>query len=881
MKVWLRFLLLVGIIYRLHSPTAAQSHYTFKLINEETRASFGAVHNLYQDSLGRLWLGHYGKGLEVFDGLKIQQIKVDIDLSFANQQQVFEAARGKLYLNSGKQIYVFDPLQHRVTDSIAVAPQGRAQATLDFIEVEEATGCIWGIHALSQDPGTGRRRYHLYFSSGADSIKRMALPPLLTYGEPVIKPFQGGCIVKDTAGLAWLDTSGQVLRKLRLPASQLALMTNNTLDIDLQNRLWGYREELPSRDLVVYYIDLADWSVHDFLQIPYSQVAPTGWIEEFAYRKGEDRGSVRLDLIRSIDHQLYLAGGVRFIQVDVRTRQQLRINQYINDQNPRGGDLMYVQDILVDRTGVLFVAMQSGLGKWIQQPNAFHIIPRISIRGFAEDEQGRIYGANGFKVYGPQTGIARYDPRKDTVAWLELPFFPYWYSAVYKSGRLYFDLKALDWETGAIENFKGIPYSGNTRAEGTTNHLLVGTQTWTAGWGDDQINVYDAKRLAFLKSIPIPALKGTLVDINDLYLRPSDQTVWLGTFGQGAFVFSKDGILLHHLNIRPESRVVLQNSIVSSFYEDRQGNMWLGHSSGISKVAPGFAGIQHYTIDESRPDYYIIYGILPEEEDRFLWLSTNHGLFRFDQHTGLFMDFPLNPMVMEVEYNRTSYLRAKNGRLYFGGTDLRSKNVAFYPKEVVEQYLDPEKGKAPVFIRQFSKYSGLTGQLTTQNQGVGTMKEIVLQPGDRYFTLEFLLGDLRSPESHYYSYYLDHYENDWNEPGRHNNRVKYENLPPGNYTLKMRAALMRDHLPLNEYEVKVTILPYWYQTWTKKIGIVPHPFPGAHPCIDVRPSWRYAGAFTATGPSSGVILWSSRWKSAFPGKDKLEKTYEYASRVLK
>lgn len=813
LKVCLRLVLIFVILCRLPSQAAAQSHYTYELVNEETRASFGAVHNLYQDSLGRLWLGHYGKGLEVFDGLKIQQVAADIDLSFADQQQVFEAARGKLYLNSGKQIHVFDPLQHRVTDSIAV----EGPVTLDHIEVEEATGYIWGIHPLTQDPGTGRQRYQLYFSAGNDSMKRLAGPPLLTYGEPVIKPFQGGCMVKDTSGLVLLDTSGRVQQQLRLPASQLALMTDKTLDLDPQNRLWGYREELPSRDLAVFYIDLADWSVHDFLQMPYEEVTFRYVNEVFAYRREEDLGPFRFDLIRFVDHQLYLTGEVNFIQVDVRTGQQLRINKYILQHKPGVGEFRYVQDLLVDRSGLLFVAMQSGLGKWMQQPDAFHIIPRISTRGFAEDEQGRIYGANGFKVYGPQTGIARYDPRKDTAAWLELPFFPYWYSVVYKAGRLYFDLKALDWETGAVESFKGIPYSGNTKAEGTTNHLLVGDQIWTAGWGDDQINIYDSQSLRFQRSIPIPALEGTRVDLNDMYLRPSDQTVWLGTFGQGVFVFSEEGKLLRHLSIKPESEVALQNNIVSSFYEDQQRNMWLGHSSGISRVAPGFTAIQHFPIDDSRPDYFIIYGILPEDTDRFLWLSTNHGLFRFDQQTGLFMDFPLNPKVMEVEYNRTSYLRAQNGRLYFGGTDLRSKNVAFYPKEVIEQYLDPEKGKAPLFIRQFSKYSGLTGQLTTQDQGVGTLKAIVLQPGDRYFTLEFLLGDLRSPESHYYSYYLDHYEKDWNEPKRRNNLVKYENLPPGEYTLKMRAALMRDHLPLNEYQVKVRVLPYWYQTWPAKV----------------------------------------------------------------
>ena len=813
MKVCLRVLLIYVMLYQLPSHAAAQSHYTYKLINEDTRASFGAVHNLYQDSLGRIWLGHYGKGLEFFDGLKIQQLEVEMDLFFADQQQVFEAARGRLYLNSGKQILIFDPLQHQVTDSIPVALYGQKQTVLDHIEVEEATGRIWGINTLTQDPNDRRQRYQLFFSSGVDSLKRIAQPQLLTYGEPVIKTFKGGCIVKDTAGIVLIDTLGRVQWHLSLAPSQLELMTNKTMDIDPQNHLWGYREDLPSRDLVVFYIDLTDFSVHDFLQLPYEQITPNFEIEEFAFKRGNDSGPAHLDLIRFYNQQLYLAGDVIFTRVDFRTKRQLRINEYILEHNPGVGEFKYVQDLLVDRAGLLFVAMQSGLGKWMQQPDAFHIIPRISTRGFTEDEQGRIYGSNGFKVYGPQTGISRYDPRKDIAEWLKLPFFPYWYSAVYKAGRLIFDLKALDWETGEFENFKGIPYSGNTRAEGTMNHLLVGDQIWTAGWGDDQINIYDLQSLRFQKSIPIAALEGTQVDINDMYLRPSDQTVWLGTFGQGVFVFSGEGMLLHHLSIKPESEVVLQNNIVSSFYEDQQCNMWLGLSSGISRLAPGFKAIQHFPIDKNRPDYYIIYGILPEDTDRFLWLSTNHGLFRFDQETGIFMDFPLNPKVMEVEYNRTSYLRARNGRLYFGGTDLRSKNVAFYPKEVVEQYLSPEKGKAPIFINRFSTYDGDRGQLATLNLGVSVINEIALQPGDRYFTLEFLLGDLRSPENNYYSYYLDPYEKDWNEPKRHNNMVKYENLPPGEYTLRMRAALMRDHLPLNEYEIKVRVLPYWYQTW--------------------------------------------------------------------
>ena len=49
-----------------------------------------------------------------------------------------------------------------------------------------------------------------------------------------------------------------------------------------------------------------------------------------------------------------------------------------------------------------------------------------------------------------------------------------------------------------------------------------------------------------------------------------------------------------------------------------------------------------------------------------------------------------------------------------------------------------------------------------------------MQPGDRYFSLEFLSTDYRSPKDNYYSFYLEGYETTWNQPRRHNNLVRYE-----------------------------------------------------------------------------------------------------------
>ncbi len=67
------------------------------------------------------------------------------------------------------------------------------------------------------------------------------------------------------------------------------------------------------------------------------------------------------------------------------------------------------------------------------------------------------------------------------------------------------------------------------------------------------------------------------------------------------------------------------------------------------------------------------------------------------------------------------------------------------------------------------------------------------------------------------------------------------------------------------------------RTKHKIIGIVHQ---GAlQPCIDTRPSWRYAGAFTPVGAEAGVILWTSRWRRASP-THFFTAGYDYAARTI-
>jgi len=297
---------------------------------------------------------------------------------------------------------------------------------------------------------------------------------------------------------------------------------------------------------------------------------------------------------------------------------------------------------------------------------------------------------------------------------------------------------------------------------------------------------------------------------------PSDNTVWLGSYGVGIFVFDEEGNLLHHIDRRTESVVPLVNNVVSSFYEDSKGRMWIGHGSGLSVIDNGFSNITHYTVDSDNPESRLVYGILPEDDDQFLWISTSIGIFRFDTESGQFMDFPLHPNLMGYEYNRTSYHKSKKGQFFFGTSRSDLPTVSFFPKEVLSYYNKVSSKKSQIILTSFSQYNNEKEKVINYKKGLQSIDSIVLQPGDRFFELSFLVTDFRSIENNYYTYYLENYDETWYPIARNNNSVRYENLPPGTYTLKMQGGLVPEGVSQNERSITVIVKPYWYQTlWSK------------------------------------------------------------------
>lgn len=150
--------------------------------------------------------------------------------------------------------------------------------------------------------------------------------------------------------------------------------------------------------------------------------------------------------------------------------------------------------------------------------------------------------------------------------------------------------------------------------------------------------------------------------------------------------------------------------VVSTFYKDQQGYLWLGNSSNeLLKYIPGEDRYVHYNF------YATVYFNLMFRNavTKTYWLGAKDGLFRFDPNTGKIIPLPL-PITSEGVYVRHFYQNAKG---IWIATD---KGIFLMDarNEVIVKHYTTKDGLASNDINYIYEDSGGIFWLGTKNSGL-------------------------------------------------------------------------------------------------------------------------------------------------------------------
>ena len=292
-------------------------------------------------------------------------------------------------------------------------------------------------------------------------------------------------------------------------------------------------------------------------------------------------------------------------------------------------------------------------------------------------------------------------------------------------------------------------------------------------------------------------------------LESSDQMLWIAS-DKGLFKVDRKekSTLIMTMPADANQKGLLSDNIYVVI-EDAFQYLWIGSSNGLNRYNPKNGEFLSYDMSNGLANNQIC-GIIPDEENN-LWISTYNGLSYFDTDSKLFKNFYKTDGLSEDEFNRFSFYKDENGAYYFGGVN--GVNI-FIPEDLLVSENNP-----PLVLTKLTRYNSAKDTLLIQTSDLNYRKELVIQPYDTYFQLNFSLPNYIQSKKNQFVSKLEGFENNWNYLGN-TPQVRYNNLPPGNYTLLLRGADANGNWNSSPLRVKIRVRPIFYETLGAKVALV-------------------------------------------------------------
>ncbi len=280
--------------------------------------------------------------------------------------------------------------------------------------------------------------------------------------------------------------------------------------------------------------------------------------------------------------------------------------------------------------------------------------------------------------------------------------------------------------------------------------------------------------------------------------------LWLLT-NNGLFLYKYDSDKIERHGYDKAKGDIFLTQDINSLYEDSSGTAWVGTwQGGLSKYSVEERKIKTYSWNEGLPSMSI-QGILGDEKNNTLWLSTFDGLCRFNMETGQTNTYSIADGIQSQLFADGSYLKTRNGFFIFGGAN---GITLFNPDNINKGSLPPR-----VMITDLKLFNKIIipGQSPILKNSITETSEITLEYNQNNITLDFIALHYSNPAKNKYAYRMENYEDVWREAGSQHEAF-YPKLPPGKYIFRVKAANNNGVWNEEGASLRITVLPPWWQT---------------------------------------------------------------------
>lgn len=444
-----------------------------------------------------------------------------------------------------------------------------------------------------------------------------------------------------------------------------------------------------------------------------------------------------------------------------------------------------VYDVSVDQEGNLWVAITSGGGilrlsdgKFINYGVA-EGLPKDTITGITKSPDGAIWLA------APLSGIVRMDggkaeifPREKLPIQVARSIFGGRDGTIWIGGA---NADVYRYKNGIIRHFSlmSIQASGvNTFYEDSSGVLWVGCAA--GGLARIENEKYEAVPLNGIDRVTVYRI-----------VKAADGSLLLAT-GSGLIQLKSD-----QAHILPGTEQMQIGWVETG----KDGDIWAGSLTG-GLLCWRNGKLHRWTQKDGLPDD-TVYSFARLDNGEF-WLQTYSGIVRLHEKDLWAQDQRKNELVsIEIFkiFEGDKYQEMVTGPIFND-----DQKTLWFPRSKGVSSLNPHR-----LVRSTVSPRAVVESISVNDRPVQLSDSIIFRAGGGNFQIRYTAIDLTAPELTRFQYQLEGFDDQWVD-AEHRRFAIYTNVPPGNYSFKVRAANENKGWGESIAPLSIIILPYFYQS---------------------------------------------------------------------
>ena len=743
---------------------------------------------MIQDKTGYLWFGTYS-GINRYDGNRFISYKHEPgnpnSINSGTVQALCEDIDGTLWIGTSLGLDKFE----RATGTFSHPyphPPGKGNDLSGYVLsiCEDESGVLW--------IGTGNGLIRFDKSSGTyTTLRHDSTDPgsiINNYIHAVLKGNKGSIWIGTGSGLDKLDSkTGRSTHYWHDPKNQtgsVRIEWDNSIEYSLPYQINSIYEDhagmiwLCTNGMGLIEVDPNDGT-------------PTAYTHD--PKDSQSLTCLTSDYIESVcqDHDGVYWVGTKDAGLTKFNRQTHTFTHFHHDDyDPGSLSINMILAILCERSGTIWITTFNAVNKINRQHFPFKQYTSV------ENSWDRSFGSSAIVINGSNNMLwvqmdngemLRFDPWTDTF----VPQFN-----IYETGR---NIIAEDnWGNIFLASSAGGLYMKGREGRVTRMNFSTGEEfnsrvycmytppsndTAWAGTLDGGLFliIKHARAISLIKSI------GTSVKC---LFKDSFGLLWAGTKDAGVIQYNQSlKTFLEFKSDVNDSRSISGN-FISTIYEDKNRDVWIGTNIGLNKYLRSTNSFVHYTDKDGLPSN-LIFSIQGDSHGN-LWFSTDNGISKFNPETGKIKNYDRSYGFTSNRFYYTG-CETESGEIYFGGPGGLTR---FHPDSIKDNPYIP-----PIVVTSVRVF----------DRPVSVEDRAQLSYNENFLSFEFAALSYVSPERNQYAHKLEGVDRDWTYSGDRY-YASYPNLPPGEYTLRVKGSNNDGIWNEAGTSLSITISPPWWKT---------------------------------------------------------------------